>query len=196
MIARLTGTVVEKGLDHAIVDVGGVGYRVFASVGTLATLTLGAERTSLRIHTHVREDTLDLYGFADEVEELVFHELIATPNIGCKKAIAILSGLPAEEIVAAIRDGDAPRLARAHGVGKKTAERLVVELKDRIVRIAPNGAATPRAAPLSEDLVSGLTNLGYKADAAAAAAEEVLAEIGGDDLSRLLREALGRLRRR
>ena len=195
MIARLHGQVIHKGVDHAIVDVGGVGYRVHASVGTLASLPLG-DTATLRIHTHVREDALDLYGFADEIEELVFHQLIATPNIGCKKAITILSGLPAEEIVDAIRAGDAPRLAKAHGVGKKTAERLVVELKDRLDRFALGPAGKAPGGTLVDDLVSGLTNLGYKADAAAAAAEEVLAEIGGDDLSTLLREALGRLRKR
>jgi Holliday junction DNA helicase RuvA len=195
LIARLHGKVVDKGVDHAIVDVGGVGYLVHASVGTLASLPLG-DAATLRIHTHVREDALDLYGFADEVEELVFRELIATPNIGCKKAITILSGLPAEEIVDAIREGDAPRLARAHGVGKKTAERLVVELKDRLARFAPGAAGKAPKGTLVDDLVSGLTNLGYKADAATAAAEEVLAELGGNDLSTLLREALGRLRKR
>ncbi len=195
MIARLHGKVTDKGVDHAIVDVGGVGYRVHASVGTLASLPLG-DTATLRIHTHVREDALDLYGFADEIEELVFHELIATPNIGCKKAITILSGLPAEEIVDAIRAGDAPRLAKAHGVGKKTAERLVVELKDRLDRFAPGAAGKAPGGTLTDDLVSGLTNLGYKGEAAAAAAEQVLAEIGGNDLSTLLREALGRLRKR
>lgn len=197
MIARLRGELLEKGLDHAIVDVGGVGYRVFASLPTLAGLPAPGAQVSLRIHTHVREDAFELFGFATEVEEMVFEQLIATPNIGCKKAITILSGLPAEEVVAAIRDGDAARLAKAHGVGKKTAERLVVELRDRLSRLVPveGGRSTLTGGPV-EDVVSGLTNLGYKADDARAAAEEVVAELGGADLPLLLRESLSRLRRR
>lgn len=197
MIARLTGKITDKGVDHAVVDVGGVGYLVYASVGALSAWP-AAETVSLRVHTHVREDTLELYGFADEAEELVFHELIATPNIGCRKAVHILSGLPAEEIVAAVRDGDSKRLAKAHGVGKKTAERLVVELKDRLPNLTPPKGGTKAPAGGSrklDELVSGLVNLGYKADLAERVAEEVLEDHGDADLPTLLREVLGRLRR-
>jgi holliday junction DNA helicase RuvA len=202
MIARLFGTVLEKGIDHVIVDAGGVGYRVFASVGTLAALPAPGGEVRLRIHTHVAETAFDLYGFADVLEEQVFHCLIDAPNIGCKKALQILSGLPAEEIVAAVRAGDAGRLSKAHGVGKKTAERLVVELRDRIAtlpvglkEVGGEGEAAPAGGTLLDHVTSGLVGLGYKPDAAEAAAEAALADLGGEDLPALLRDALQRLRK-
>lgn len=198
MIARLTGVVAEKGIDHVVLDVHGVGYRVAGTVSTLAALPPVGESATLNIHTHVREDTLDLYGFSNALEETVFHALISTPNIGCKKAINILSGLPAEEVIAAVRAEDPVRLAKARGVGKKTAERLVVELKDRVPLTAVEaggGLAANGHSPVLDDLVGGLTNLGYKADVARQTAEVVLAELGDAELPALLREALGRLRR-
>ncbi len=201
MIARLFGKVVEKGLDHAVLDVGGVGYKVFASVGTLASLPPPGGEAALRVHTHVAEAALDLYGFADALEEQVFHCLLGAPNIGCKKAIQMLSGLPAEEIVDAVRSEDAKRLAGAHGVGKKTAERLVVELKDRIGALSASVPVSSKKAPepalenLLEQLMSGLVGLGFKIDQARGAAESTLEDLGEDELPVLLRDALRRLRR-
>lgn len=202
MIARLRGKVLEKGVDHVVMDVCGVGYRVFASLGTLAALPPPGEEATLRAHTNVAETALDLYGFLDGLEEEVFHCLIGAPNVGCKKAMQILSGLPAADIVAAVRSGDAARLSKAHGVGKKTAERLVVELRDRLGALgdrvpeaaeSTEGSAVPPA--LLENVTSGLVGLGFKRDQARAAAEATLEELGGDDLPVLLRDALQRLRK-
>ena len=191
MIGRLTGRIVEKTASEVIVDVGGVGYLVHASVSTLAALPRPGGEATLRIHTHVRDDALELYGFVDPEEEMVFRQLIQTPNIGCKKALSILSSLPAEEVVAAVRAGDAPRLARAHGIGKKTAERLVLELKDRL------GSGREAAAPartLEADLVRGLTGLGFKEEACRRAAREVLAAHPDAELPVLLKQAIALLR--
>src|SRR5512141_1832500 len=144
MIARLTGVVVEKGEDHAILDVNGVGYRVQLSAVSLATLPPAGERASLRTYTHVREDALQLFGFASEEEESVFHELISVKNVGPRAAQNILSGIEARELARAVATGDVGRLTKVPGVGKKTAERLVLELREKLVALAR--AAAPRAA--------------------------------------------------
>ncbi|RMG17968.1 MAG: Holliday junction branch migration protein RuvA [Deltaproteobacteria bacterium] len=191
MIGRLTGRVAEKTASEVIVDVGGVGYLVHASISTLAALPKVGAETTLRIHTHVRDDALELYGFVDPEEEMVFRQLIQTPNIGCKKALAILSSLPAREVVEAVRAGDVRRLARAHGIGKKTAERLVLELKDRLAQ-GEVGAAGGH--PTEADLVAGLVGLGFKEDAARRAAREAIAERPEAELAALLKEAIARLR--
>ncbi len=172
-------------------DVGGVGYLVHASVSTLAALPRPGGEATLRIHTHVRDDALELYGFVDPEEEMVFRQLIQTPNIGCKKALAILSSLPARDVVEAVRAGDAPRLARAHGIGKKTAERLVLELKDRL---GAGAEASPVAGAIETDLVRGLTGLGFKEDASRRVARAVLEALPDAELPVLLKEAIARLR--
>ncbi len=200
MIARITGTVLEKGVDHVIVDACGVGYKVFASLGTLSMLPAPGGEAALRVHTNVAETAFDLYGFGDGLEEEVFRCLIGAPNIGCKKAMQILSGLPASEIVAAVRSGDVASLARAHGVGKKTAERLVVELRDRIAALVTerkdiDDSRRPRPTAVVDHVTSGLVGLGFKLEQARSAAEATVEEIGGDDLPALLRDALQRLRR-
>jgi Holliday junction DNA helicase RuvA len=196
MIARITGVVAEKGVDHAIVDVNGIGYRVQLSAASLAALPAPGERASLRTHTHVREDALQLFGFASEEEEAVFHELIAVKNVGPRAAQNILSGIDARELARAVAESDVARLTRVPGVGKKTAERLVVELKEKLVALARAAAPTAVAAGADqlEQLQQALVGLGFKAAQAQAAAEALREEGEGKRLDELLREALKLLR--
>jgi Holliday junction DNA helicase RuvA len=195
MIARLTGLVAEKNGDHAILDVNGVGYRVSLSQVALAALPPPGEKASLRTYTHVREDALQLFGFATEEEEQVFHELIAVKNVGPRAAQNILSGIEARDLARAVADGDVARLTKVPGVGKKTAERLVLELKEKLVTLARAAAPASRAAtgPL-EQLEQALLGLGFKPQQAAAAVESLREEGDGKPLDELLREALKRLR--
>ncbi len=196
MIARLTGLVAEKGEAHAVLDVNGVGYRVLLSAVSLAALPPAGERATLRTHTHVREDALQLFGFATEEEEAVFHELIAVKNVGPRAAQNILSGIEARELARAVADGDVARLTRVPGVGKKTAERLVVELKEKLAALAR--AAAPTAAPAGgplEPAGQALVALGYKPAQAEAAIEGLREGAAGKGVDELLREALRLLRR-
>ena len=136
MIARLTGVVEEKRDGAAVVDVNGVGYLVHLSAASLAQLPARGERATLRIHTHVREDALDLFGFVTEEEQEVFRALVDVKGVGPRAAQNILSGIEAKELAQAVAHGDVARLTRVPGVGKKTAERLVVELKEKLVALA------------------------------------------------------------
>jgi holliday junction DNA helicase RuvA len=195
MIARLTGLVAEKSDDHAVLDVNGVGYRVQLSAVSLSALPPAGEKTSLRTYTHVREDSLQLFGFASEEEESAFRALIAVKNVGPRAAQNILSGIEARELARAVADGDVARLTKVPGIGKKTAERLVLELKDKLVALAR--AAAPRAAPAHqpfEQLEQALLGLGFKPTQAEAAVEAVRDEADGKTVDELLREALKLLR--
>jgi len=194
VIARLSGLLAEKGADQAIVDVGGVGYRVFLSQASLARLPAAGEKVSLRVHTHVREDALALFGFATEEEEAVFHELVGVKNVGPRAAQNILSGIEARDLARAVADGDVARLTKVPGVGKKTAERLVLELREKLVTLARAAAPAGRAAggPL-EQVAQALVGLGYKAPQAEQAAE-ALRDRADRPLDELLREALKLLR--
>jgi Holliday junction DNA helicase RuvA len=166
MIAFLRGRVIDKQPNRVIVDVGGVGYDVGVPLSTYyATGEPGSEVT-LRIHTHVREDQIALFGFATPLELALFERLIAVNGIGPRVAIAVLSGIDSQELAASIQRGDVARLTRIPGVGKKTAERIVVEMRDRLPRLAgaPAGDAAASVSAvdlLRDDLVSALVNLGY-----------------------------------
>ncbi|MGZ6078837.1 MAG: Holliday junction branch migration protein RuvA, partial [Myxococcaceae bacterium] len=182
MIAALHGTVLEKSEDEAIIEVAGVGYRVAFSVLTLSRLPPAGEPVRVRVRTVVREDAFELYGFLTPVEEAMFALLTSVSHVGPRLAMTVLSGLEVDELVVALERGEVARLTRIHGVGKKTAERLVLELKDK-VKVLPRAAsaAGARAGARAEgpraDLVSALANLGYRpgqADAAADAALEKL----------------------
>jgi Holliday junction DNA helicase RuvA len=196
VIAHLEGTLAEKRDGEVVVDVGGVGYRVHVSSACLAALPPRGERVRLRTYTHVREDALDLYGFQDEEEESVFRELIGVKSVGPRAAQNILSGIQARDLAAAVVSGDVARLTQVPGVGKKTAERLVVELKEKLAALART--ASPRAggrrAPLAEQLEQALLGLGYRPQQAAQAAEAVAVDAADRPLDELLREALKRLR--
>ncbi len=196
MIARLTGKVSEKADDHAIVDVGGVGYLVHLSQLALASLPPRGEPVTLRTYTHVREDALDLFGFASEDEEAVFRALIDVKGVGPRAAQNILSGIDARDLAQAIAQGDVARLTKVPGVGKKTAERLVVELKEKLVALArAAGPGKARAgADVVEQLRTALVNLGYKPAQADGAADALREGAEGKKLDELLREGLKLLR--
>ena len=196
MIARLTGKVAEKGADHVVLDVGGVGYLVHLSQLSLAALPPGGETATLRTYTLVREDALDLFGFASEDEEAVFRALIHVKGVGPRAAQNILSGIEARELALAVAQGDVARLTKVQGVGKKTAERLVVELKEKLVALA-QAAGPARARPGAgalEQLRTALVNLGYKPPQAEAAVDALEDGAEGKRLDELLREALKLLR--
>jgi Holliday junction DNA helicase RuvA len=196
VIARLSGLLLEKGEDSAVVDVHGVGYLVHLSAATLLQLPARGQPVALRTITHVREDALDLYGFASEEEEGVFRALIEVKGVGPRAAQKILSGIPPRELAQAVATGDVARLTKVPGVGKKTAERLVVELKDKLLALATAaGPARVRAAGgLLDQLSAALVNLGYKPAQAEQVAERLRAEAEGKGLDELLREALKTIR--
>ena len=172
MIAHLRGKLLVKHPNQAIVETAGVGYDVAISVPTFSDLpSLGSE-ISLHIHTHVREDQIALYGFLRPAEKNLFEKLLTVSGIGPKLAITILSGMPADEMVGAIRGNDVARLTRIPGIGRKTAERMVLELRDKLPPpTAGVEVAVPSLTPVEEDVLSALMNLGYQR----AAAEKTLA---------------------
>ena len=194
MIAHLNGTLLEKHVQRLIVDVGGVGYDVSVPLSTFYTVGDPGSRVALRIHTHVREDALLLYGFATTLELTLFERLIAVSGIGPKVALAVLSGIEPADLVRAIRAADVVRLTRIPGVGKKTSERLVVELKDRLpqVTVSEPDAAGPAAgdADVRDDLLSALGNLGYQRAAIEKTVDKVLRASESRGFEELLRAIL------
>lgn len=195
MIARLRGIVVERRPDHVVVEVGGVGYRVFVSLNTFYELPEPGGEVVLLTNTIVRDDAIHLYGFSSEAERLTFNHLIAVTGVGPKLAQGILSGIGSDDLWLAVRSRDADRLTKVPGVGKKTAARLVVELEGKIPLVeAPAEAAASPASALAEDAVSALMNLGYPEAAARKAVEAALKEAAGSPaLEELLRQALRKL---
>ena len=197
MIAHLRGTLLEKHPNRVIVDVNGVGYDVFVPLSTFYGLGDTGSETALRIHTHVREDALLLYGFATLLEQELFERLIGVSGIGPKVALAVLSGIEPQELIRAIERGDIARLTSIPGVGKKTSERIVLELKDRLPRgqaaaVLAGDAAVPPSA-IQDDVVSALVNLGYHrplAEKAAASAVKAAPDAG---FERTLKQALREL---
>jgi holliday junction DNA helicase RuvA len=194
MIAHLRGKLLAKHPNQAIVETGGVGYDVTISVPTFSNLPELGSEVGLHIHTHVREDAIALYGFLRSSEKTLFEKLITVSGIGPKLAITILSGMAADEMVGAIRGNDVSRLTRIPGIGKKTAERLVLELRDKLLEIASAAiAATPALTAVEEDVLSALLNLGYQR----AAAEKALATAAKNGKSgsfdQVFRVALGEL---
>jgi Holliday junction DNA helicase RuvA len=196
VIARLAGVVVEKGEAGAVIDVHGVGYLVHLSAASLLALPPRGEAVTLRTITHVREDALDLYGFATEEEEGVFRALVEVKGVGPRAAQKILSGIPPRDLAQAVAHGDVARLTRVPGVGKKTAERLVVELKDKLLALARAAGPAPArpAGDLLDQLAAALVNLGYKPVQAEQVAERLRPGAEGKPLDELLREALKTIR--
>ena len=196
MIASLKGLVDDKSEDEVVVDVHGVGYRCFVSLRSMARLPAVGEPTKLRVQTVVREDALDLYGFTTAAEEQLFLLLTSVSHVGPKLALNVLSGMEPSELARAIAAGDLARLNKLHGVGKKTAERLIVELKDKVEHLAagPAGQAVKPRAPATgkrNDLVNALVNLGYKPAVAEKVAEQAEEKAGPEaGLELLIREAL------
>ncbi len=202
MIGRLTGRVVEEAGDGALVlDVGGVGYEVAAPLGTLGRATADAAGVvSLHVHTHVREDALLLYGFATADDKAVFRALISVSNVGPKIALAILGGLAAPELAAVVARGDTAKLTQVPGIGKKTAERIVLELKDKLGGIvqahAPASAPRPAAqSSQAEVLVRALTGMGFRQVEAERAVTALGSRVDSAPMGELVREALASLAR-
>jgi Holliday junction DNA helicase RuvA len=191
MIGQLRGQILRKSPQEVVLDVAGVGYRVLIPVSTFYRLGEPGADVSLRVHTHVREDALALYGFASDSEQALFERLIEVAGVGPKLAINILSGIEAPELRAALREGDLARLTRIPGVGRKTAERLVLELKDKMPSLGA-GEGAPSAAPtgLKQDLLAALVHLGYSRPEAERGAERALREDPGGRFEDLLRRAL------
>lgn len=194
MIAHLRGKLLEKHPNSAIIEVGGVGYEVAISVSTFSSLPDTGTEVRLRVHTHVREDAISLFGFFTADEKALFEKLIAVSGIGPKLAITVLSGLAAADLVTAIRGAQTDRLVRIPGVGKKTAERIVLELRDKLEGIA-GAPAQPEARPvilteLERDVLSALVNLGCQRSAAETAIRKAVLAGAGGDFEVLFRKSL------
>jgi len=195
MIAHLRGLLIAKRPNQAVVEAGGVGYDVTVTIPTFTDMPDTGAEVSLHIHTHVREDAIALFGFLQAEEKQLFERLIQVSGIGPKLAITILSGMPPAEMVSAIRSGDLARLTRIPGIGKKTAERMVLELRDKLVEFTA-APAVPQASVLEEDVLSALVNLGYQRPAAERALAAAAKASGGQaSFDALFRQALAALSR-
>lgn len=196
MIAVLRGQVFEKHPNRLIVDVAGVGYDVQVPLSTFYTAGDPGSEIALRIHTHVREDQLSLYGFATALELAMFERLIAVSGIGPKLALSVLSGIETRELVSAIQRNDLGRLTGIPGVGKKTAERMCVELRDRLPKAMAASDVPPSPGDaLREDLVSALINLGYHRQAIDKSLDKLVIHAGEQRFEDVLRSALKDLSR-
>jgi Holliday junction DNA helicase RuvA len=201
MIAFLRGRLLEKHPNRLIVDVNGVGYEVAVPLSTFFDVTAPGAEVSLRVHTHVREDQLALYGFGSALEQQMFERLISISGIGPKLALAALSGMDPADLVRSIRTADLARLSSIPGIGRKTAERIVVELRDKLpsgaAAAAPGVPAAPAAEPeVRADVLSALVNLGYQRASAEKAVDRAIAADGPSaNIEVLLRAALRHLAR-
>ena len=193
MIASIRGRILARRPDHVVLDVGGVGYRVFVSIDAFCRLPDNGE-IHLFTHTIVRDDAIHLYGFMTEGEWEAFRLLVGVSGVGPKLAMAILSGIPIDELWAAVRSGDAARLAKTPGVGKKTAGRLVVDLAGRLPKedaAQPGAAPTGGLSPIADDAVGALMNLGYPEAKAQKAVDKAMENAGdGAAIEDVLRLAL------
>ena len=192
MIAHLAGTLLEKHVQRLVVDVGGVGYDVQVPLSTFYAVGEPGARVTLRVHTHVREDALQLFGFVTALELTLFQRLIAVSGIGPKVALAVLSGIEPADLIRAVRGSDIARLTRIPGVGKKTSERIVVELRDRLPTMEepPASDAAPEAGDVRDNLLSALVNLGYQRASVEKTVDSVLRKVETREFEPLLREVL------
>jgi Holliday junction DNA helicase RuvA len=200
MIAFLRGRVLEKGPNRVVVDVQGVGYEVYVPLSTYYDIGDEGTELGLRVYTHVREDVLQLYGFLTDLERQMFERLIGVSGIGPKLAIAVLSGLETRDLLSAVQRADVARLTTIPGVGRKTAERIVLELKDRLSQLAAAPLSTgapmaPEGERVRADLLSALLNLGYHRPQAEKAVDAALAASGDVTFDDALRGALRELSR-
>jgi Holliday junction DNA helicase RuvA len=200
MIAFLRGRVIDKQPNRVVVDVQGVGYEVHVPLSTYYDIGDEGSETSLRIHTHVREEALQLYGFLTPLEQQAFERLIGISGIGPKLAISVLSGIDTRQLVDAVQRADVARLTRIPGIGKKTAERIVLELKERFAQLAVSAGAGMAMASsdegrLRDDLLSALQNLGYHRPLAEKAVDSTLKASPAATFEEALRAALRELMR-
>lgn len=199
MIASLTGRLKRKETDYLIVDVVGVGYQVFVPLSAYASLPEDGEEISLHIHTHLREDSLSLFGFLTEAEKNMFLLLMGVSGIGPKLALAVLSSLSVRDLSRAIQASDESKLCSIPGIGKKTAARMVLELKDKVKQLEPSTTFPSGAVVMAgdgEDAVSALVNLGYKRQLAEEAVRKIQVERPRLPLETLIRETLNVLLKR
>jgi holliday junction DNA helicase RuvA len=197
VIAQISGTLAHKVPGEVIVDVGGVGYQVFIPLNVFYRLPEIGAPVSLYIHTHLREDALQLFGFREPAEKQVFLLLNSVAGIGPKLAVNILSGIPAEELVQAIKHGDQLRLVAVPGVGRKLAERMIVELRDKFATFQAEIAETPVAgngSQLMQDAVSALVNLGYRKAEVEKNVRDTI-QAGKESLEDVIKDALRRISR-
>ena len=199
MIAHLRGILLEKHPNQAIVEAQGVGYDVAVPISTFTALPAPGEEVRLRIHTVVREDAIQLYGFLTAQEKALFEKLITVSGVGPRLALTVLSGIAAGDLTEVIRTADVQKLTRVPGIGKKTAERIVLELRDKIDEGARRGAAAPGApavmlTPEESDVASALVNLGAQRAAAETAARRASQELAGQGFEAVFRRALELLR--
>jgi Holliday junction DNA helicase RuvA len=195
VIAHISGTLAQKVPGEAVVDVGGIGYQVFIPLSVFYRLPEIGASVTLEIYTHVREDALQLFGFQDNAEKQLFLLLLGVSGIGPRLALNIFSGIAADDLSRALKEGDQTRLVAIPGVGRKLAERMIVELKDKFATFAPAGAESARGESGSQlllDAVSALVNLGYKRPEAEKMVREVLKR-GERSLENLLKESLRRM---
>ncbi len=195
MIGRLSGILLEKSAEAVLIDVGGVGYEVFCPLTTIDRLAREGEKCTLSIHTHVREDQLILFGFSDADERGLFRLLTSVSGVGPKLALACLSGLNRDELASALMSEDVKKLSSIPGIGKRTAERLILELKDRIAKGFSPSKPVTRAAHQLDDLDSALRNLGYRPKDVDQLIEKLRSEADGMTFEMLLRKALSMLNR-
>lgn len=199
MIAHIRGRLLEKHPNRVIVDVNGVGYDVHVPLSTFYEMAEPGEEIALRIHTHVREDALLLYGFATPLELQIFERLISVSGIGPKLALAVLSGIEPNELVSAIRTANVARLTGIPGIGKKIAERIGLELKDKMASfVAAEMAASHTTAAgetLRDDVLSALMNLGYHRPLAERAVDSAIKKSSGSSFESVLKDALRELAR-
>jgi holliday junction DNA helicase RuvA len=198
MIAHLRGRLLSKTPNQAIIECAGVGYDITISVATFSALPAENAETALHIHTHVREDQIALFGFSETQEKRLFEKLLTISGIGPKLAITVLSGIAADRLVTAIRSGDHATLTRIPGIGKKTAERVVLELKDKLDDLAtsiPTSSGTHHG-PAGDDALSALVNLGYPRPIAQKAIETAIAKDpeAAHDFELLFRAAMQSIR--
>ncbi len=195
MIVYLKGTLVEKSPARVVLDVGGIGYEVFVSINTFERLPATREESKLLTYQHIREDTQILFGFIDEKERSMFQLLLNVNGVGAKTAMSVLSGLTVAELSLCIADNNTKRISSVHGIGKKTAERIVMELRDKInpfeALAGSDGDNAPHVITMTRDVVMALTSLGFAQDKATKMVQAALAKESITDTEVLLRKALG-----
>lgn len=194
MIAYLKGNLIHKSPEFVILDVNGVGYKAHVPLSTFGALPGMGETLELHIHTNVREDAIKLFGFFSEMEKILFETLITINKVGPKLALTILSGIPPEDLLNAVAQEDAQRLGAVPGIGPKTAQRLIIEMKDKLKNLPlalPPKSALPHAGGPVDDALSALVNLGYKKPEAEKALKRVIQRSGPDgSLEDLIKESL------
>jgi len=196
MYAHLSGKLLYKSTEYLVIDVGGVGYQVTVPLSTFYELGEEGSEASLSIHTVVREDSITLFGFLTEDEKTIFTRVIQVSGIGPKTGIGLLSGLSPGEFVDAVLRADVRRISGVPGIGKKTAERIILELRDKMKTLTISSGRTgpaPGPSPLQEDVISALINLGYQKNRVEKSVAEVIREDNPDRFDDLLRRALRKL---